>query len=152
MKQRRTLAVHFLNEKVEFHEKNIDNKACCNRKSYYKMLDRMYPGAKKDENAEECTAIARANQAAKEIKVPKCNMKRFVSYCVLMRQINENAKEVQSGLFRSSKNDRTCVMRAMETGAGNKVPSIWCEYVRLTNSKHFIEKIHPKKEELCETV
>ena len=41
------------------------------------------------------------------------------------------------------------IKNAKEKVTIDKVESIWCEYVRLTDSAHFMEKIHPKREELC---
>ena len=71
---------------------NYAGRACCSRKSYYAMLKRMYPGAKKDENAEECKARAELHQADKELKVKGFNMKLFVSYCVLAKQMHNDKK------------------------------------------------------------
>merc|ERR1712106_483492 len=120
----RTMAVHFLNEKPGFIEKNSRGEGCCNRKSYYKLLKRLYKAAKIDENAEPCMALATEHQANKEM--------------------------VQAGLLRGT-HDRTCVMRALDTKnyQPRSIPAIYCEFVRLTNLEHFKEKIKPLAQEMC---
>ena len=52
----------------------------------------MYPGAKEDENAEECTARAELHQADKELKVKKFDMKQWLSFCVLAKQMHKDKK------------------------------------------------------------
>merc|ERR1712106_600369 len=150
LKQERSMAVHFLNEKPCFIEKNSRGEGCCDRKSYYNLLKRLYRAAKIDENAKPCMALATEHQGNKGMKVRKFDMKLFTSFCVLARQMHANKEEVQAGLLRGT-HDRTCVMRALDTKnyQPRSISAIYCEFVRLTNLEHFKEKIMPLAQELC---
>ena len=52
----------------------------------------MYPGAKEDENAEEWKSRAELHQADKELRVKKFDMKQWLSFCVLAKQMHKDKK------------------------------------------------------------
>jgi len=147
IRQRKLYAIHYLNEKPKYAERNSNRAGCCTVSNFSIMLrreaTRHWITTKKGGNAFSCKRVAQIQAKKTGKKYSLFESKKiwdWFGFCVASKLIKSGKEQAMKDKLLSYKtNDRMCVIRVFDKSQYGDFSqkAVWCAFVKIYFRKDF---------------